>query len=81
MKGEGENPNLQAALRKRGAMGDKRPRAAATARRGAGNAGEFKMYTDDAPGIQIGPSTVLILSLTFIGVVVFLHILGKLRGS
>jgi len=81
MKGDSDNPNLQAALRKRGAMAEKKSRAAAGPRRGAGNAGEFKMYTDDAPGIQIGPSTVLILSLSFIGVVVFLHILGKLRGS
>lgn len=78
MKGDSDNPALQAALRRRGAA-DKKPRTQAS-HRGAGNAGEFKMYTDDAPGIQIGPSTVLILSLTFIGVVVFLHILGKLRG-
>jgi len=81
MKGDSDNPNLQAALRKRGAMAEKKQRSTASSHRGAGNAGEFKMYTDDAPGIQIGPSTVLILSLSFIGVVVFLHILGKLRGT
>ena len=62
-------------------MAEKKPRSSAGARRAPGSAGEFKMYTDDAPGIQIGPSMVLILSLSFIGVVVFLHILGKIRGS
>ena len=48
--------------------------------RGTGNAGELKLYSEDAPGLQIGPSTVLLLSLSYIAVVVILHIVGKLRA-
>eukprot|EP00462_Mataza_sp_D1_P001802 CAMPEP_0175097532 /NCGR_PEP_ID=MMETSP0086_2-20121207/5340_1 /TAXON_ID=136419 /ORGANISM="Unknown Unknown, Strain D1" /LENGTH=70 /DNA_ID=CAMNT_0016371055 /DNA_START=28 /DNA_END=240 /DNA_ORIENTATION=+ len=43
-----------------------------------GGAGILKFYTDDAPGLKIGPTTVLVLSLLFIGFVVLLHIWGKL---
>jgi len=49
--------------------------------RSAGNAGELKLYSEDAPGLQIGPSTVLLLSLSYIAIVVVLHIIGKLRGG
>jgi len=45
---------------------------------GADNAGLLRFYTDDAPGLKIGPTTVLVLSLLFIGAVVMLHIWGKL---
>jgi hypothetical protein len=42
---------------------------------------ERSFYTDDAPGLKIGPFTVLVLSLMFIAFVVLLHIWGKLtRG-
>jgi len=44
----------------------------------AGSAGILRFYTDDAPGLKIGPTTVLVLSLLFIGFVVLLHIWGKL---
>jgi protein transport protein SEC61 subunit beta len=43
-------------------------------------AGELKFYTEDAPGLRIGPSTVLVLSLSFIAIVVVLHIFGKIKG-
>mmetsp|Transcript_11832 Transcript_11832/g.17639 ORF Transcript_11832/g.17639 Transcript_11832/m.17639 type:complete len:83 (-) Transcript_11832:49-297(-) len=43
-------------------------------------AGILKFYTDDAPGIQFGPTVILAFSLSFIGCVVLLHIWGKLRG-
>jgi len=45
---------------------------------GAENAGLLRFYTDDAPGLKIGPTTVLVLSLLFICFVVLLHIFGKL---
>jgi len=44
------------------------------------SAGELKLYTEDAPGLQIGPSTVLLLSLSYVAIVVVLHIVGKLKG-
>jgi len=49
---------------------------------GAGSAGILRFYgTDDAPGLKIGPTTVLVLSLLFIGFVVLLHIYGKITSS
>lgn len=44
------------------------------------NAGIMKFYTDDAPGLRIGPTVVLVFSLAFIGCVVLLHIWGKFKG-
>jgi len=46
---------------------------------GGGGAGILRFYTDDAPGLKIGPTTVLVLSLLFIAFVVLLHIWGKFR--
>ena len=39
----------------------------------------LQFYTDDSPGLQVGPTTVLVASLSFVGVVVLLHIWGKFR--
>eukprot|EP01032_Pedospumella_encystans_P014021 gene14021-16121_t len=39
--------------------------------------GILRFYTDEAPGFQIGPTTVLAASLLFIGLVVALHIVGN----
>lgn len=60
-------------------------RAAARAGGGGGggrNTGNniLQFYTDDSPGLQIGPTTVLIASLSFVGSVVVLHIIGKFRS-
>jgi protein transport protein SEC61 subunit beta len=46
---------------------------------GAGN-NILQFYTDDSPGLQVGPTTVLVASLSFVGCVVLLHILGKFRS-
>ena len=46
---------------------------------GGGGAGILRFYTDDAPGLKIGPTTVLVMSLLFIAFVVLLHIWGKFR--
>lgn len=69
-----------------------RPAGAANRRRaGAGGAGGgtgpapggssniLQFYNDDSPGLQVGPTTVLVASLSFVGVVVLLHIWGKFR--
>jgi len=40
----------------------------------------LQYYTDDSPGLQVTPTNVLIASLTFVGVVVLLHIVGKFRS-
>ncbi|KAL9413082.1 hypothetical protein AB3S75_041705 [Citrus x aurantiifolia] len=38
----------------------------------------LRFYTDDAPGLKISPTVVLLMSLCFIGFVTALHVFGKL---
>lgn len=49
-------------------------RARATAQSGGGM---WRFYTDDSPGIKVGPVPVLVMSLAFIASVFMLHIWGK----
>merc|ERR1712013_401744 len=39
--------------------------------------GMWRFYTDDSPGIKVGPVPVLVMSLLFIACVFMLHIWGK----
>ena len=55
--------------------------ASANSGRKAAGGGILKFYTDDAPGLKVGPTTVLVMSLVFMAVVCSLHILGKFRSS
>ncbi len=68
-----QSTQKRAAARAAGGGGGGRPA-------GAGN-NILQFYTDDSPGLQVGPTTVLVASLSFVGVVVLLHILGKFRGA
>ena len=43
----------------------------------AGGGGMWKFYTEDSPGLKVGPVPVLVLSLLFIASVFLLHIWGK----
>lgn len=61
----------RAAARQAGGGGGGRPA-------GAGN-NILQFYADDSPGLQVGPTTVLVASLSFVGIVVLLHIWGKFR--
>jgi len=56
-------------------------RSARTAGAGTGGAGVWRFYTDDSPGIKIGPVPVLVMSLVFIASVFILHIWGKWARS
>uniref|UniRef100_H3GH51 Protein transport protein Sec61 subunit beta n=1 Tax=Phytophthora ramorum TaxID=164328 RepID=H3GH51_PHYRM len=47
---------------------------------GGSSAGILRFYTDDSPGLKIGPTTVLVSCLLFVGFVVLLHVWGKFRG-
>ncbi|KAL6967285.1 hypothetical protein U1Q18_033088 [Sarracenia purpurea var. burkii] len=38
----------------------------------------LRFYTDEAPGLKISPTVVLVMSLCFIGFVTALHVFGKL---
>lgn len=44
----------------------------------SGNSNMLRFYTDDAPGLKITPTVVLVMSLCFIGFVTCLHVIGKL---
>lgn len=62
----------------------RRPTASKTANTGRGmggsTAGILRFYTDDSPGLKVGPTTVLVMCLMFVGFVVLLHVWGKFRG-
>ncbi|KAI0512072.1 hypothetical protein KFK09_012707 [Dendrobium nobile] len=45
---------------------------------GAGGSNMLRFYTDDAPGLKMSPTVVLVMSLCFIGFVTALHVFGKL---
>ncbi|KAL7509773.1 hypothetical protein ACHAXN_010570 [Cyclotella atomus] len=55
--------------------------AGGASRAGGGSSNILQFYTDDSPGLQVTPTTVLVASLSFVGVVVLLHIWGKFRGA
>ena len=40
----------------------------------------FPFYSEEAEGLQLGPKTVVILGLLFMGIVVLLHIISKIRA-
>mmetsp|Transcript_10884 Transcript_10884/g.17121 ORF Transcript_10884/g.17121 Transcript_10884/m.17121 type:complete len:100 (-) Transcript_10884:325-624(-) len=54
---------------------------AARAGGAAGQGGIWRYYTDDAAGLKVGPTTVLVVSLLFIALVVMLHIFGRFARS
>ncbi|XP_045462411.1 protein transport protein Sec61 subunit beta-like [Harmonia axyridis] len=55
--------------------------AARSKNTGAGTGGMWRFYTDDSPGIKVGPVPVLVMSLLFIASVFMLHIWGKYTRS
>lgn len=63
----------KAAIQKR--AGSKTPTKAGGAK------GGDVFYTEESTGLRVGPKTVLITSLVYIGIVVLLHLWGKLRGG
>lgn len=57
----------------------KKRAAAGGGRKAGGSTNILQFYNDESPGLQVGPTTVLIASLSFVGIVVLLHIWGKFR--
>merc|ERR1711998_614627 len=55
--------------------------ATANSGRKAAGGGILKFYTDDAPGLKVGPTTVLVMALVFMAIVCSLHIMGKFRSG
>lgn len=54
---------------------------ASRSRATASSGGMWRFYTDDSPGIKVGPVPVLVMSLLFIASVFMLHIWGKYTRS
>ena len=50
-------------------------------RSNAAQPGILKFYDQEAQGIKMTPTQVLVISLVFIALVVLLHIWGKMRGG
>jgi len=48
---------------------------------GGGGSNMLRFYTDEAPGLGLSPTMVLVMSLCFIGFVTALHVFGKLYRS
>lgn len=44
---------------------------------GSASTGVWRFYTEDSPGLKVGPVPVLVMSLIFIASVFMLHIWGK----
>mmetsp|Transcript_37147 Transcript_37147/g.84128 ORF Transcript_37147/g.84128 Transcript_37147/m.84128 type:complete len:95 (+) Transcript_37147:1213-1497(+) len=76
--GAGKGPAAGGPIARKAAAA-RRPTSGGRPSGGGGGAGILRFYTDDAPGLKIGPTTVLVLSLLFIAFVVLLHIWGKFR--
>ncbi|PVF98674.1 Pre protein translocase Sec Sec61-beta subunit [Serendipita vermifera] len=58
-----------------------KPNSARAAGAGGSSNTMLKLYTDDSPGLRVDPFVVLILSLSFIGSIFFLHISAKIIKS
>lgn len=54
-----------------------KPNSARAAGAGGSSNTMLKLYTDDSPGLRVDPFIVLVLSLSFIASIFFLHISAK----
>lgn len=54
--------------------------AAQAGARPAAKGNQFAFFTEESQGLKLSPKTVLIISLLYMGIVVLLHIFGKVKG-
>ena len=50
-------------------------------RQGTAPGNSLSFFTEEAAGMKLGPYTVMVLCLMYIGTVVLLHILSKVKGG
>merc|ERR1711982_246295 len=67
-------------VRQRKATSGAGARTVTTRAGGISSGGMWRFYTDDSPGIKVGPVPVLVMSLLFIACVFMLHIWGSTTG-
>ncbi|RDB25739.1 Protein transport protein Sec61 subunit beta [Hypsizygus marmoreus] len=70
-------PGAQIRRRAAGTTQASRPNSSRAAGAGGSSNTMLKLYTDDSPGLRVDPFIVLVLSLSFIGSIFFLHISAK----
>ncbi|KAJ3539366.1 hypothetical protein NM688_g6370 [Phlebia brevispora] len=75
--GVAKPPGAQVRRRAAGAQVS-RPNSARAAGAGGSSNTMLKLYTDDSPGLRVDPFIVLVLSLSFIASIFFLHISAKI---
>ncbi|XP_077216046.1 uncharacterized protein LOC143850707 [Tasmannia lanceolata] len=71
-------PAAAAGMRRRKLAGGSSAAAGSSGSFSGGGSNMLRFYTDDAPGLKITPTVVLVMSLCFIGFVTALHVFGKL---
>ena len=49
--------------------------------RGTAQGNSLSFFTEEADGMKLSPYTVMVITLLYIGAIVLLHILGKVRGN
>ncbi|CAA3027661.1 protein transport protein Sec61 subunit beta [Olea europaea var. sylvestris] len=69
---------VTAGMRRRRLGGGSSYSTSSGVRGGASSSNMLRFYTDDAPGLKISPTVVLVMSLCYIGFVTALHVFGKL---
>ena len=74
---EDNKANARAAAIRRSGGG----KVAKKASSGKGGAENFAFFSGSSQGFEVSPKAVLIISLLYIGVVVLLHIFGKVKSS
>ncbi|XP_021278730.1 protein transport protein Sec61 subunit beta [Herrania umbratica] len=70
-----------AGMRRRRLVGGSGSASATSSAASGSGSNMLRFYTDDAPGLKISPTIVLVMSLCFIGFVTALHVFGKLYRS
>ncbi|PPQ84399.1 hypothetical protein CVT25_012498 [Psilocybe cyanescens] len=75
--GVAKPPGAQIRRRAAGSAQVSRPNSSRAAGAGGSSNTMLKLYTDDSPGLRVDPFIVLVLSLSFIGSIFFLHISAK----
>merc|ERR1712227_946265 len=74
--GKGQRTNTQVRKRSTGKTSNTTTRAGTGGNAAAGD-NMWKFYSEDSPGVKIGPVPVLVISLMFIAAVFIMHIWGK----
>ncbi|XP_038049166.1 protein transport protein Sec61 subunit beta-like [Patiria miniata] len=73
----GASGSGQVRQRKGASTSGRTSRSVAGGGTGASGGGMWRFYTEDSPGLKVGPVPVLVMSLIFIASVFMLHIWGK----